>query len=192
MNISPQSVKTYPEAVEALLSSAVGVLPTDTVYGLVTRAHDSTAVARLYKLKQRERKPGTLIAASVKQLQELGVPEEKLLRIAPYWPGALSAVLPVGKEFSYLHQDIGDIAMRVVADTTIRALLEKTGPLLTSSANQPGEPSSVNLDEAWKYFGDSIDFYVDGGDLSGRPASTIVKMNDENKLMIIRQGAVTL
>lgn len=58
---------------ELLLASAVGVIPTDTVYGLVARASDEAAVARLYSLKPRENKPGTIIAASIDQLVELGI-----------------------------------------------------------------------------------------------------------------------
>ena len=53
--------------------SAMGVIPTDTVYGVVARAADEAAVARLYKLKHRDSKPGTVIAANIDQLVELGV-----------------------------------------------------------------------------------------------------------------------
>ncbi|HVU59881.1 MAG TPA: Sua5/YciO/YrdC/YwlC family protein, partial [Candidatus Saccharimonadales bacterium] len=46
----------------------VGVLPSDTVYGIMARAADREAVARLYRLKHREHKPGTVIAATIDQL----------------------------------------------------------------------------------------------------------------------------
>ena len=45
---------------------AIGVIPTDTVYGVVARAADGKAVARLYELKKRDDKPGTLIAADIR------------------------------------------------------------------------------------------------------------------------------
>ncbi len=51
----------------------MGVLPTDTVYGLVARRLDQAAATRLYRLKKREQKPGTVIAASIDQLVELGI-----------------------------------------------------------------------------------------------------------------------
>ncbi len=44
---------------------AVGILPTDTVYGLVARATDKEAVSRLYSLKGRDKKPGTIIAGNI-------------------------------------------------------------------------------------------------------------------------------
>ena len=52
---------------------AVAVIPTDTVYGIVARANDQQAVAGLYQLNHREHKPGTLIAATIDQLGELGI-----------------------------------------------------------------------------------------------------------------------
>lgn len=165
-------------------------MPTDTVYGLVARAHDAVAVTRLYALKKRERKPGTLVAASINQLRDLGVPENLLKRVEHFWPGPISIILPIGKKFAYLHQGVGDIAMRVPAEPKFQKILQATGPLVTSSANHPGAPGSVTVQEAIDYFGNSVDFYVDGGNLSGQPASTIIKVSEDNSIEIIREGAV--
>lgn len=177
-------------AAQHLLAGEVGIIPTDTVYGLVARASNKQAVARLYALKHREHKPGTIIAASVQQLRDLGVPN--LDQTENLWPNPLSIILPVSDEFSYLHQEVGDIAMRVTDDASMKSLLEKTGPLLTSSANQPGEPGSINIQQAWNYFGDSMDFYVDGGDRSGRTPSTIIRLLDDGEIEVIREGAIKL
>ena len=54
-------------------AGVVGIVPTDTIYGLAARATDESAVARLYHLKSREQKPGTVIAANIDQLTVLGV-----------------------------------------------------------------------------------------------------------------------
>lgn len=56
-----------------LKAGAIGVLPTDTVYGIVCSAALPVAVGKLYAAKQRDHKPGTIIAANVDQLVELGV-----------------------------------------------------------------------------------------------------------------------
>jgi L-threonylcarbamoyladenylate synthase len=185
-------VVSRDDAIKCLLKGGVGILPTDTVYGLVARALDPAAVTRLYALKQRERKPGTLIAADISQLRQLGVLEVPLQHILRYWPGPLSAVLPIDQQFSYLHQGLGDIAMRIVADEDVKAILLHTGPLLTSSANSPGAPGSVNLEEAWNYFQTNVDFYVDGGDRASQPPSTIVKPTTDGTLQLIRQGSVVV
>jgi L-threonylcarbamoyladenylate synthase len=176
-------------AVELLRQGGVGVLPTDTVYGLVARAADEQAVVRLYALKHREHKPGTVIAASVEQLEELGVERRYLDMAKKWWPGPLSIETPLEGHYDYLTQGTGHCAWRVVGDEGLRRFLEQTGPLQTSSANQPGEPVSVSVEMAKAYFGGSVDFYVDGGDLSERKPSTVVRMVG-NDIEVIRRGAV--
>lgn len=178
------------EAISRLLNGGVGVMPTDTVYGLVARAHDKPAVTRLYSLKHRDHKPGTIIAADIAQLRQLGVSEAHLEKAGRWWPNPLSIILPIGEEFTYLHQEVGDIAIRVVVDESLKQILTVTGPLLTSSANQPSKPGSTTIAEAWNYFENSIDFYVDGGDLSGRAPSTIIRLTNTQEVEVIRAGAV--
>ena len=177
------------ELVELLRQGGVGVLPTDTVYGLVCVAANPEAVERLYSLKKRDKKPGTVIAASTDQLVDLGIKARYLKPVEHYWPGAISIEIPHG--VTYLNQETGRQAFRITADKTLRTLLEKTGPLLTSSANQPGEPPANTVGEAQKYFGDGVDFYVDGGDLSGREASTVIRIVDD-AVDILRAGAVKI
>jgi L-threonylcarbamoyladenylate synthase len=182
-------VVTTRQAVQILLDGGVGVLPTDTVYGLVARAADPAAVARLYSLKNRVKQPGPVVAANVEQLISLGLPREPLEQVRQYWPAPLS--VEIQHDFAYLHQGTGRQAFRVVADEAVRRVLEQTGPLVTTSANRPEEPTAVNIDQAREYFQDRVDFYVDGGDLSGRPPSTIIGLKN-GKIVVYRQGAVKI
>ena len=182
-------MQTSDDAVAKLLAGALGVMPTDTLYGLVARAEDRRAMSRLYALKKREHKPVPVIAANVQQLAALGVPEKYLKKVTHLWPSPLSVVMPVGEQFAYLHQGLGDLPFRVVADEQLRRILEKTGPLAASSANLPGQHPAATVNEAFDYFGDAVDFYVDGGDLSGRASSTIVKASDTG-IDLIREGAI--
>ncbi|HEV7455018.1 MAG TPA: L-threonylcarbamoyladenylate synthase [Candidatus Saccharimonadales bacterium] len=176
---------------ELLKNGAVGIVPTDTIYGIVADASNPQAAARLYSLKHREHKPGTVIAATADQLITLGVAEDLIRSVMHLWPNPLSVELPIGDNLAHLHQDTGHGAFRVVADDTVRALLENTGPLLTSSANHPGMTPAMNIATARAYFGGGVDFYVDGGELGNRPPSTVVRLKD-GRLVVVRQGAVTI
>jgi L-threonylcarbamoyladenylate synthase len=180
-----------PHVSELLHASAVGVLPTDTLYGIVCRAADRQAVKRLYKLKKRENKPGTVIAANIEQLVELGLKARYLKAVEQFWPNSISIEIPLGTSLDYLHQGTQRQAFRIPKEEELRGLLEQTGPLLTSSANQPGEPCAANIKEALDYFGDSVDFYVNGGDLSSRLPSTLIRVVDD-AIEIIRPGAVKI
>ncbi len=166
------------------------MLPTDTVYGLVAKAADEEAVAKLYALKKRENKPGTVIAASIDQLVELGIKARYLKAVEQFWPNPISIEIP--NSVTYLNQSTGRQAFRIVKGSDeLIALLKLVGPLVTSSANQPGEPPANNLKEAQKYFGETIDFYVDGGDLSEQLPSTLIRIVDD-AVEVLREGAVKI
>lgn len=166
-------------------------MPTDTVYGIVARAVDQPAVARLYALKHREHKPGTLIAASIDQLVDLGIPRRYLQAVQQFWPGAVSVVVPCGPELAYLHQGKSSLAIRIPEPAALRALLEQTGPLLTSSANRPGEVPATTIAEARAYFGADVDAYIDGGEQAGKAPSTVIRVVDD-AIEVLRQGAVII
>jgi L-threonylcarbamoyladenylate synthase len=168
---------------------AIAVIPTDTVYGVVARAADPQAVAHLYKTKHREHKPGTLVAASVDQLVALGFKRRYLTAVEQFWPGAVSVIIPC-LELEYLHQGVGSLAVRIPDDPWLLSLLEKTGPLQTSSANQPGEPPATTVAEAKAYFGDTIGWYEDGGTVNREP-STVLRVIDD-AIEIVRMGAVKI
>lgn len=172
-----------------LRAGAIGILPTDTLYGVVCLATSQTAVERLYALKARQKKPGTIIASSIDQLVELGIKRRYLRNIADYWPGPVSVVVPTDNPaLTYLDQGKGSLAVRVVADTDLVELLHSVGPLLTSSANMPGLPPANNIDQAKESFGERVDFYVDGGDYSGRQPSTLIQVIDDT-VDVLRHGS---
>lgn len=173
-------------------NGAIGIIPTDTIYGVVARAADEAAVERLYRLKRRESKPGTLIAANIGQLEKLGLKRRYLTAVRQYWPGAISVIIPCADpSLAYLHRGKMSLAVRLPDKKELQELLAGTGPLLTSSANQPGEPPANTVKEAKQYFGDQVDFYVDGDDLSANQPSTIIRIVDD-AIEIIRAGAVKI
>jgi L-threonylcarbamoyladenylate synthase len=173
-------------------NGAVGVIPTDTIYGVVARANDKEAVSRLYESKARENKPGTIIAANINQLVELGIKRRYLTAVADYWPGPVSVIIPCSSdELNYLHLGANGLAVRIPDDKKLSELLSLTGPLLTTSANLPGQPPASKLAEAKEYFGKNMDFYIDGGDLSNNLPSTIIRIVDD-VVEVIRIGAVKI
>lgn len=166
-------------------------MPTDTVYGLVAIAGNESAVGRLYSLKDRKHKPGTVIAANIEQLVNLGITRRYLKAVEYLWPNPISVVIPISNKLEYLHLDTNGIALRIVSNEPLTQLLKQVGPLLTSSANLPGQKVVANVSQAKRSFNDKVDFYVDGGDLSGIVPSTIVRVIDD-EIEVLRQGAIKI
>ena len=178
-------------------SGSVIIIPTDTVYGLVARAADQQAVERLYSLKERQpssstAKPGTLIADSIEQLEELGFKHRYLTAVEQFWPGAVSVIIPISEPaLQYLHLGKMALAVRIPDNDSLRELLKQTGPLITTSANHPAQPTATKIEAARQYFGDQVDLYVDGGDLSARQPSTVIRIIDD-AVEVLREGAVKI
>jgi L-threonylcarbamoyladenylate synthase len=185
-------LNTLSDDVAAMLKAGkVGVLPTDTIYGLVADAPNDMAAAKILEIKGRPLKPGTLIAASVDQLVELGIKARYLKAVEQFWPGAVSVVIPMGPELTYLHSGAFSLPVRIPDDSALRNFMQKTGPLISTSANLPDKTPARTAQEAYDIFGDKLDFYVDGGDLSDRPPSTIIRIIDD-AIEVLREGAVKI
>ena len=141
-----QTMKIYKSVdedgvAERLVDGQIGVVPTDTIYGIVCQASDETAVKRLYGMKSRIKKPGTIIAANIDQLVNLGIKRRYLKAVEQYWPGPTSVEIPHSIE--YLNQGTGRQAIRIPDNEKLLNLLAKTGPLQTTSANLPDKPPAV-------------------------------------------------
>ncbi len=172
------------QAIESLQDGGVGILPTDTLYGIVTSAFLADSVERVYDLKQRDpTKPLIILISHVDEVEQFGVVLSDSLReqLASYWPGPYSIVLPVvDDQFEYISRGSDSIAFRIPDKEDLRELLQATGPLVAPSANPEGYPPATTALEAQRYFGSDVDFYVDGGTLDG----------NHSKLLRIENGEV--
>lgn len=171
----------------------IGVIPTDTLYGLVASALDPVAVERVYRVRGRdEGKPCIALIGDVADLVTFGIDVVPLSEmLGKFWPGKVSVVLPCADEkWQHLHRDTGTIAFRLPHVPELRALLRETGPIIAPSANPQGKPPAETIENAKSYFGDAVDFFVDGGTLHGEP-STVVRF-EEGKIVVVREGVVKI
>lgn len=183
---------TDPDLAAMINSGAIGVLPTDTVYGLVAQASNPAAINKMYSVKKREHQAGTTIGASIEQFMALGFPEAPLKAANQYWPASLSVVVDATNVPDYLKVERPSLPVRIPDVLELQALLLHTGALMTSSANKPGEPTATDISAAMAYFGDSVDFYVDAGYIGIRPPSTIIGFDETGAITVFRDGAVKI
>jgi L-threonylcarbamoyladenylate synthase len=185
---------------KALLKGGIAIIPTDTLYGIITRALDEDAVEKLYKVRGRNpKKPCIVLVNSFEQLSQFGVKleaEDKKC-LAQFWPGKISIVLKCSgsgalKKFQYLHRGTQTIAFRMIGERSgkLFSLIKKVGPIVAPSANPEGLTPAKNRKEARKYFGDKIDAAVCYGTRNG-PPSTLAEYK-KGALIVLRPGAVKL
>ncbi|MCK4454113.1 threonylcarbamoyl-AMP synthase [Candidatus Parcubacteria bacterium] len=157
-----------------LKKGGIGVLPTDTIYGLVGSALSRKTVERIYKVKKRKQdKPFIILISSLKDLKLFNIRPDKeiLILLRKIFPAKVSIILPCkNKKFFYLHRNKNSLAFRIPKDIWLRRLLSKTGPLVAPSANLEGMPPAEIIEEAKEYFGDKIDFYFNKGRKKEKPS----------------------
>lgn len=178
------------QAIKLLKKGGVGVIPTDTIYGLLGSALKEDTVERIYKLRKRQKdKPMIILISSLSDLEyfniKLSPKQRKLLK--KIWPNPVSVVLSCPyKKFYYLHRGTKSIAFRIPSNISLINLLKITGPLVAPSANLAGQKNATTIDQAKKYFKDKIDFYINKGIKDSSP-STLIKLEGD-KIKILRQG----
>ena len=182
--------------IDILRKDGVGVIPTDTVYGLVCKAFSAKAVERISQIKNRTDGKGFIVLInSIEDLAIFGVKLSDRSVIEPlnkFWPGKVSVEFySSSSQFDYLKKVGGTIAFRLPEKKDLRDLLQKVGFLVAASANPEGQPPAKNVEEAKKYFGDKVDFYEDGGALDSLP-STLIKIGEDNHIQVLREGAVKI
>ena len=120
------------------------------------------------------------------------MPQIAWLLARSFLPGALTLVLPKSKSVPDIITAGGTtVAVRVPAHPVPAALVQGLGaPIVGTSANLSGKPSSLTADEVYSQFGDKIDFVIDGGRCLGAKESTIVDVTGEVPV-ILREGAIS-
>ncbi len=176
----------------------VVVMPTDTIYGMVTNALNTVAVERIYQIRKRApEKPCIVLIGDVKELENFSIElsEEQKEKIKEYWnldvnsteqKRPTSIIFDCNEErFAYLHRGTHTLAFRLPAQADLRTLLNETGPLIAPSANTEKFPASETIEDAKNYFGDDVDLYVDGGPIISR-ASQVIKLHKDGTTNILR------
>jgi L-threonylcarbamoyladenylate synthase len=176
---SEPSPANLDQIAATLRSGGVALLPTDTIYGLHAVASNEEAVAKIASIKGREEgKRFVVIAASVAQLLDYGAAVPDVLH--SIWPAPLTAVVP--------HPG-GNVAVRIPDVGWLRQLLERTGPLVSTSANRSGEPPVREPEKLARDLQNQIDLILNAGPRDGEP-SAIVDFTGSSP-RIVREGEPT-
>jgi L-threonylcarbamoyladenylate synthase len=185
---------TKLDLIKILNSGGIGVLPTDTMYGLVGLALNKRTVTEIYKLRYRDfHKPLIVLISSMADLKLLGINVTAAhgLILNKVWPGPVSVILPSSKEkFKHLTRGTKTIAVRLPKNKFLIDIISQTGPLVAPSANLSDYPPAKTIKEAKKYFGNKAAFYISTGTRPIIP-STIIKLT-KTGLKVIRPGVVKI
>lgn len=186
------SFKDVEQIVKLLQQGKVGVMPTDTIYGLVGSALNPATVEEIYFLRKRDSvKPVIVLISCLSDLLDFDIvlTKEQKDYLNTIWPNPVSVVLPCPQDrFFYLHRGKRSIAFRMPNEKTLLEILKRTGSLVAPSANLEKNPPAQDIPQAKEYFKNEVAFYVDEGQLKSVP-STIIRLYEDGTKIVLREGA---
>ena len=187
-------MSTVEDGIAALRVGELVVYPTETFYGIGADPFSSSALARLFRVKEREPgRPVGLIAADAAMAFSVAreVPIDALRLADAFWPGPLTIVVPAREDIAPELAGPDGIGVRVSPNPIARALSAGLGrPITATSANLSGEAPASTLDEARAGLGEKVKVYLEGGRLTASAPSTVIAVGGSGWRMI-RVGAIS-
>ncbi len=173
------------------------ILPTDTYYALSVKASSQVAVKNLFKIKKRDlTKPVPILISSLNDIRDYSDTSSTIVRklAKKFWPGPLTIVLPLlGGIPEEINNNSGFIGVRVPDHSfTIDLINLLEEPITGTSANISNVPPSKNLSEIIDAFKNSVCTYVDIPCGEETLSSTVIKIDNNNGIDILREGPITL
>ena len=183
-------------AADIIRRGGLVVFPTETVYGLGGDATNPCAARKIYAAKGRPSdNPLIIHIAHPSDAEKYTYTNEVYDRLAKYFlPGPLTIVLPakecIPKE---TRAGLDTVAVRCPASDIARALIERCGvPVAAPSANLSGSPSPTTARHAIDDMLGRVDAIIDGPDSDIGVESTIVSIDRDGSLTLLRPGKITV
>lgn len=181
------------KAVEVMKNGGVILYPTDTVWGIGCDATNAEAVAKVYKIKQRDDSKALIcLVDSDARLQ-------RYVRNAPEvaWNVMELATKPTTVIFDEavnlapnLIAEDGSIAMRITNEEFSKELCYRfQKPIVSTSANISGQPAAQNYCDISEELLNAVDYVCFSRRQEHKPhtPSSIIKIKNNGEIDIIRK-----
>ncbi len=186
------------EAAELLRQGKLVAFPTETVYGLGADARQTEAVEGIFTAKGRPSdNPLIVHIAGMGMLEELALAVDPVSRrlAGAFWPGPLTLVLPCrpGMLSPLVTAGLDTVGIRMPDHPVALSLIRVSGcPVAAPSANRSGRPSPTLAEHVREDLDGRIDGLLDGGATGVGLESTVVQVDAEGRIHVLRPGGITL
>lgn len=169
--------------------------PTETVYGLGACAFNTTAVAKIFEVKQRPYfDPIIVHIADLENIKDLclNIDNRAKTLIEKFWPGPLTLVLPRSNKVpDIVTSGLDTVAIRMPSHTIALDLIKRVGlPVAAPSANLFSCLSPTTAEHVREQIGKDIDMIIDGGNCQIGIESTILDLSNEP--VVLRPGGISI
>ena len=180
---------------EIIKNGGLVVIPTETVYGLGGDGTSKDSARKIYAAKGRPSdNPLIIHIASPEDAEKYAYTSDVYFRLAKaFMPGPLTVVLPKKDTVPVeVTGGLDTVAVRCPSHPTARAIISAAGvPIAAPSANISGKPSPTSAEHVICDLDGKVDMIVDGGECDIGLESTIVMIDADGGLTLLRPGAIT-
>jgi len=169
------------------------LLPTESAYALVTDPFSARGLAALRAVKgQSHDSPLSLMVPSAATVSgiAMGVNASVQALMQAFWPGALTLLLRPQPTLAWDLPAELPIAVRMPLHPLMLAVLDRCGPLAVTTANAPGHPAPLAIEQAVEQLGECASVAVDAGELEAAELpSTVLDMSGLDPT-VLRHGSL--
>jgi L-threonylcarbamoyladenylate synthase len=188
--------KETQESAKILRGGGIVSFPTETVYALGGDAYNQEVVARIYRIKRRDRsKPLSVFLKDAREVRKVvdfvGEDAQKLME--RFWPGPLTLVFKSSSpKLSWVLAGGEKLGIRVSPSKLVSRILEEARvPITATSANPSGKKSCVAANRVFYFFNGRVDLILDAGKSKIFLPSTVLDVSGE-EVSLIRLGSIPL
>ena len=190
---------TVDDVCGVLKNGGVACLPCNGTYRLFADVLNEEAVMRLFQSKRRVHKaPCLVFVDSIERLHKIADNIDPVATqiMKELWPAPLTIRFSASREIprkvaKELTKATGKIGVRIPQNPLSHQVVEAFGgPVLVSSANRGRKSGETSPAQVRQNFLGRIDYFVDAGDLSRVPSSTVIDV-EKNAIDVVRAGAIS-
>ena len=190
-----KSENDIKNAAETIRSGGLVAFPTETVYGLGGDGTNPDASQKIYAAKGRPSdNPLIIHIAFPSDAEKYTYTNDTYYKLADrFMPGPLTIVLKAKDSIPLeTRGGLSTVAVRCPSHPVARKLIELSDrPIAAPSANLSGSPSPTSACHVIDDMAGRVDAIIDGGSCEIGLESTIVKIEDDGSMVLLRPGKIT-
>ena len=185
------------EIKEVLDNDGIIIMPSDTVYIMACSCFSESAIDKIYEIKKRAKyKPINVLTNSIEKINKVvkNINKKEQELIDKYMPGLLTIIFDKRETVpNILTGGLDTIGVRIPKDARILSVLKAVDyPLAITGANISGKHKNLKIEDVIKDFDGEVDIIIDGGPINSPQSSTIVKVENNGELKVIREGSIRI
>ncbi len=184
------------ESAEVIKAGGLVVFPTETVYGLGADATNECAAQKIYAAKGRPSdNPLIIHIADPNDVERYAFSNSVYYLLAEkFMPGPITIILTAKNTIPKATRGgLDTVAVRCPSNPIANTLIKLAGvPIAAPSANISGSPSPTNVRHVIEDMMGKVDVIIDGGDSDFGLESTIVSIESDDTVTLLRPGKITV